>query len=66
MKRGDEVAEVIFDSAFRDRLAKLFAWRRRPALQAGPGPIPAHRGTPGPRRPRALGRQQPAVAFRKR
>jgi 5,6-dimethylbenzimidazole synthase len=30
MKRGDEVAEEapIFDDAFRDRLAKLFAWRR--------------------------------------
>src|ERR1700720_2225561 len=42
MKRGDEVAEEapIFDDAFRDRLAKLFAWRRD-VRRFKPDPVPS-------------------------
>ena len=42
MKRGDEVAEdpPIFDSAFRDHLAKLFAWRRD-VRRFRPDPVPS-------------------------
>jgi 5,6-dimethylbenzimidazole synthase len=42
MKRGDEVAEEapVFDDAFRDRLAKLFAWRRD-VRRFKPDPVPS-------------------------
>ena len=68
MRRAEQQGDPpIFDSAFRDRLAKLFAWRRDVRrFKPDPVPSPAHRGTLRPRRPRALGRQQSAVAFRER
>ena len=63
MRRGEQQGDPpIFDDAFRDRLAKLFAWRRDVRrFKPDPVPVPAHRGTCAhapPSRP-SVGNSQP-------